>query len=105
MLNIFQHSKVNLSLANHTWLAVLQLKKLPSTKIQLKNVSDQPGIAAQLFTPLDMMDAPPFDEVLLVGLIAMVGNVLSHNIKEKYVTVRSAECAPVDRKGVPQDCR
>ncbi len=64
-----------------------------------------PDLASQLFTPLDMMDSPPFDEVLLVGLIAMVGNVLSHNIKEKYVTVRSAECAPVDRKGVPQDCR
>lgn len=62
-------------------------------------------LASQLFTPLQMMDTPPFDQVLLVGLIALVGNVISHNIKEKYITIRRPECAPVGSSSLPAGCR
>ncbi len=40
-------------------------------------------------------DSAPFNKLLLVGIIAMLGNVISHNIDQRYVTIRQPECYPI----------
>ena len=48
-----------------------------------------PELGSRIFSPLTMMNAAPFDSVLLIGLIAMRNHALCFNLKEKYVSFRS----------------
>nr|QBK86961.1 MAG: hypothetical protein LCMAC103_03030 [Marseillevirus LCMAC103] len=50
-----------------------------------------PEFATTAIMPVDVFDEPPLDKVWVIGLIAMLGNVITHNVQDRYYTFRRPE--------------